>query len=114
MRVLVVDDEPLVRRAIERALALDKHAIECVATGAEALRAHRAQPFPLALIDINLGDCTGTILALRLTEIRPLRIILMSGHPEFAGWDGAILMKPFRVSELRMIVSDAIDGGEAI
>jgi PleD family two-component response regulator len=36
-RVLVVDDEPAVRRALERALKLDNYEVELAADGEEAL-----------------------------------------------------------------------------
>ncbi len=39
MRILVVDDEPAVREAIERALQLDGYDVELAEDGAEALRA---------------------------------------------------------------------------
>ena len=38
-RVLVVDDEPAVRRALERALRLDSYDVELAADGEEALDA---------------------------------------------------------------------------
>ena len=36
-RVLVVDDEPAVRRALERALRLDRYDVELAGDGEEAL-----------------------------------------------------------------------------
>jgi CheY-like chemotaxis protein len=98
MRVLVVDDDDLVRVMIKRILVGCR--VDTVATGAEAIALHRTRPYPLALIDINLGDATGPVLAARLAEIAPLHVALMTGNIEPSGWDGDFISKPFDLVEV--------------
>jgi DNA-binding response OmpR family regulator len=57
--VLVVEDEPLLRRIIVRNLVSRGHAVREAATAAEALAALRAELPDLMLLDINLPDRTG-------------------------------------------------------
>jgi two-component system response regulator MprA len=42
MRILVVDDEPAVRAAVERALRLEGHEVALAADGGQALDVRRA------------------------------------------------------------------------
>jgi DNA-binding response OmpR family regulator len=103
VRILIVDDEPLVARAIER--MLKGHTAACFLSATPALLAHRATPFDLALVDVNLADTRGPILAAELQAIVPVRIVLMSGDSEISGWNGEVLLKPFSVSELRRLIA---------
>lgn len=93
MRVLVVEDDDRIHAIIKRILAGCR--VDTVATAAEALTLHRARPYPLALIDINLGDATGPVLAVRLQEIAPIHCALMTGDALPSGWDGDYIAKPF-------------------
>ncbi|MCC6524254.1 MAG: response regulator [Polyangiaceae bacterium] len=111
MRVLVADDEPMVRRSIERALARAGCAVVCAADGAEALALVSAAPraFDALVLDLEMprvrGDeVLGRAGALGFTG----QLVVVSGHPlsEQATLDlgarGAarVLTKPFGTDEL--------------
>mgnify|MGYP001595292168 CR=1 FL=1 len=98
MRVLVVDDDDLVRVVIKRILTGCR--VDTVATGAEAIALHRTRPYPLALIDVNLGDATGPVLAIRLQQIAPLHVALVTADARPSGWDGDYVSKPFELTEI--------------
>ena len=53
-RVLVVDDEPAVRRALERALRLDRYDVELAGDGEEALDALAKSPPDAVILDIGM------------------------------------------------------------
>jgi two-component system, OmpR family, response regulator MprA len=53
-RVLVVDDEPAVRRALERALRLDRYDVELAGDGEEALDALAKAPPDAVILDIGM------------------------------------------------------------
>ena len=57
--VLVVEDEPTLRRVIARNLAGRGHRVREAGTAAEAVAALLAAPPDLLLLDLNLPDCTG-------------------------------------------------------
>jgi DNA-binding response OmpR family regulator len=57
--VLVVEDEPTLRRVIARNLVGRGHRVREAGTAAEAIAALLAAPPDLLLLDLNLPDCTG-------------------------------------------------------
>ena len=63
-RVLIVDDEPLVRRSIEKTLMRAGFEVETAANCADGLTMFEAaqengKPFDLAVLDINMPDFSG-------------------------------------------------------
>ena len=59
MRVLVVDDEPQLRRALERALKLEGYEVELAADGEEALRSVVAGPLDAVVLDVLMPKLDG-------------------------------------------------------
>ncbi|HEY0712912.1 MAG TPA: ATP-binding protein, partial [Polyangia bacterium] len=126
-RVLVIDDEPLVRRAIERSLESD-HEIVSAGSAAEALSIlERGEAFDLVLCDLMMPDMTGMDVAARLTRDRPdvaQRMVFLSGGaftPEAATFLAAAgrrhVEKPFRPHDLqqrvRELLSERADSNRA-
>jgi len=108
--VLVVDDEPVVRAFVARALTLAGVEVAVAADGPEALRLvveDRVRP-RVVVTDIEMPSMSGVELAARLLAIRPsIRIVMMTGDPERAeaarhhpGIVDAVLLKPMRVEEI--------------
>jgi two-component system, NtrC family, response regulator AtoC len=79
-RVLIVDDEPIIGRAIAR--LLDKAGYECVAVDSFeiARRMLLTAPPDLLITDIRLGDYNG--LQLLIDSPVPMPAIVMSGYPD--------------------------------
>ncbi|MFQ5718414.1 MAG: ATP-binding protein [Acidobacteriota bacterium] len=121
-RVLVVDDEPLVRDVVEALLTGRGYEVTCVSDGAAAVgvyvRALRHRlPFDLVLMDLILpGGIDGQTAAAQILEADPLaRIVVASGYSQDAvmadpGRHGfcAHIVKPFDGDALARTVSDAI------
>ena len=55
MRILLVDDDAMVRRAMERVLRARGHEVIWSATGEGALRLMRTEPVDVMILDMNLG-----------------------------------------------------------
>ena len=51
-RLLVVDDEPAVRRALERALRLERYEVELAADGREAIDALAERQVDAVILDV--------------------------------------------------------------
>jgi two-component system response regulator MprA len=108
-RVLVVDDEPAVRRALERALSLDKYTVELAADGQEALDALAAAPADAVVLDVMMPRIDGLEVARRMRRAGDRTPILMltardAIDDRVAGLDvGAddYLVKPFALRELQ-------------
>ena len=67
-RVLVVDDEPAVRRALERALRLENHEVSLAADGEEALDALASAPADAVILDILMPKLDGLEVCRRLRK----------------------------------------------
>jgi len=115
-RVLVVDDEPLIRWAIGEELAAAGCAVVQAADGRGAVSAvAESTPFDIIVLDLRLPDCDDLSLLARLRSLTPTtRIILMSAHgtPELAAhaFDlGAFnfLQKPFDLADIAALVAAA-------
>ena len=108
-RVLVVDDEPAVRRALERALTLDNYTVELAADGQEALDALAESPADAVVLDIMMPRIDGLEVARRMRKAGDRTPILMltardAVDDRVTGLDvGAddYLVKPFALRELQ-------------
>jgi DNA-binding NtrC family response regulator len=109
--VLVIDDEPAVRSALQRALRHFGCEVATAAGGDSAYEILQHDTFDAVLIDIRMPLMSGDTLFLaiirRWPELRN-RIILMSGDPEnvMADWSDELksqplLGKPFTLDTLR-------------
>lgn len=123
MRVLLVDDDPLVRQTIERMLAETVTGFDAVTNGREAMGRVSAGSHDAIVVDIMMPemDVIETIRAIR--SIDPdVRIVAITGTPvvrtsaggvdylTFARTFGAdaVLRKPFRRADLLA----AVGGGD--
>src|SRR2546428_9696996 len=64
--VLVVDDDPAIRSALERALALEGFAVRTAAGGKEALAAVEEAPPQVVVLDVTMPDLDGVAVTARL------------------------------------------------
>jgi two-component system KDP operon response regulator KdpE len=62
-RVLIVEDEPQLRRALGINLRAHQYEVDAVADGAGALRAAAANPPDLVILDLGLPDMDGNEVA---------------------------------------------------
>ena len=117
--ILVVEDEPGVRRLATRALAERGYHVLEVADGEAALDLVREHlgPLDLVLTDAVMPGMGGTELARRLSEIRPAtRHVFMSGYTDdeilrrgTLEPGVAFLQKPFTPEVLARVVREVLD-----
>ena len=114
-RILVIDDEPVLRRTLDRALRSMGYDVVAVGDPVMAYELLDAGEFDLVLLDINLPQMSGDALFLALVRRSPEiagRVILMSGDPWAVqvGWPAELvrctmLTKPFTLETLGHCVS---------
>ncbi len=118
-RILVVDDEELIRRFTEAALEHFGYQVTAAKDGEEALRLFQSAPayFDLVIADLTMPFMDGEELFRRLQMLRPgLPVILTSGYHEsaalrhFAGKGlSGFLQKPYSALDLTKRVRAVMD-----
>ena len=109
MRILVVDDEPAVREAVDRALRLEGYRTELAADGREALDSLAAAPPDAVVLDVLMPAVDGLEVCRRLRAAGDRTPVLMlTARDAIAdrvrGLDAGAddyLVKPFALDELR-------------
>jgi len=123
LRVLVIDDDPRVRRGIARVLQVEGFEMVEAGNGLEAMAIFEADPPDLVITDINMPEMDGYEVIRALRELKAgVPVIAMSGGGQMprdiilnsAGLLGAVqtLGKPFLIEELSQAIERALAGGE--
>lgn len=114
MRVLVVEDERDLARALAEGIRRDGYAVDTAFDGREALDKLAATPYDIVCLDLNLPDMDGLEVCrsirengARIDESDPPRVIMLTARDALsqrvAGLDqGAddFMVKPFALAEL--------------
>ena len=108
-RVLIVDDEPAVRAALDRALRLDRYEIELAGDGREALDRLAEARHDAVVLDVMMPGMDGLEVCRRLREAGDRTPVLMltardAVDDRVAGLDAGAddyLVKPFALKELK-------------
>ncbi|HEY3212697.1 MAG TPA: response regulator [Actinomycetota bacterium] len=106
-RVLVVDDEPQIRRAMRTSLEAHGYEVHAVGTGGEAVVAAAEEGPELVLLDLGLPDLDGTEVIRRVRSFSEVPIIVLSVRDRQADKVAALdagaddyVTKPFGVEEV--------------
>ncbi len=116
-RLLVVDDEPIALRNLERVLAKEGYAVSTASSGQGALRQLRQRGFDVVLTDLRMEKVDGMQVLKRCKEIDPdVEVILITGYAAIetaieAMKHGAYhyVAKPFKLDEVRKVVAEAAE-----
>ena len=118
-KILVIDEDPAVRRLVERVLSQDGYCVLCAASGRQALLLTRDADFEVVVLDLSLCDMDGFQLLKEIRSEFPLaRVLVVSGFMESwlreividAGAHAA-LAKPIVPRDLRVAVYRLLDPG---
>jgi len=106
-RVLVVDDEPQIRRALRTSLEAHGYAVSTVATGEEGVVGAADLAPELVLLDLDLPDLDGTEVIRRIRAFSDVPVIVLSVREGQADKVAALdagaddyVTKPFGMEEL--------------
>lgn len=109
MKILMVDDEPLVCESMRMMLEIDGHEMDEAYSGSEALNKLQAREFDLVFTDFFMPGMKGDQLAREVRDRRQQTpVIMVTGYPpnpppsEVA----KVVFKPFDLSSIRGILSE--------
>lgn len=109
MRILLVEDDPLLGDGLQRALRNDHYTVDWITSGTQVEGALQHDHFDLVLLDLGLPGMDGMEALRRLRAAsQPVPVLILSARDQLqdrvAGLDAGAddyLMKPFDMDELR-------------
>jgi signal transduction histidine kinase len=110
-RVLIVDDDRLVRRFMTESLRSLQYQVADAENGEQALAAMERERFDLLLVDFAMPGLNGADVAREAQNRQPaIKVLMVSGYADSAAVEAALgsarlLRKPFDVAELRTAVA---------
>jgi two-component system KDP operon response regulator KdpE len=106
-RILLIDDEPSIQRAVGPLLRSRGYAVDIAGTGAAALRMASERPPDLIVLDLGLPDIEGTEVCRRIRAYSAVPIVVLSARGTEADKVNALdlgaddyVTKPFGPEEL--------------
>ncbi len=119
-KILVVDDERMIRWSIQQAMAKDGHAVAAVETGEEAVAQASDEMPDLVFLDITLPGIDGIEVLRRLKAVDPsVAVVMVTATEDVKTAVEAMRLgasdyinKPFDLDRLRVIAQNALDRHE--
>lgn len=115
-RILVVEDDPAVQRALKRLFESEDYLVQITSDGKSALNAYRSSPPSVVLLDLRLPEMSGSDLCREIKKATPsLPVIVLSAKTDVT--DKVLLLemgaddyvtKPFSPRELFARVRAAV------
>jgi DNA-binding NtrC family response regulator len=117
LRILIIDDEPIVGKRLKPALEKNGYEVETFTTGREALTRFEEGKFDIVVTDIRMDEIDGIEVLKRALKIDPkTKVIIITGYATIemareALAKGAFdfISKPFKPDELREVILRAAE-----
>ena len=114
-RVLIIDDEYLIRYSLQKLIEQEGYQVFTAASGQEGLRLFEKQKPDIVILDIRLPDTNGLALLITFKEISPSAIVIMAtGCPDERSSEEALKMgaldyleKPVNIGTLKNLMQAA-------
>jgi two-component system response regulator HydG len=115
LRILIVDDEPLMRLSMVDALEAVGYDVQAAASGTEGIEAIRLREFDLVITDLRLPGADGlSVLKATKDKAPQTDVVVITAHGSVETAVGAMklgafdyITKPFQMDELLLIVERA-------
>ncbi len=115
-KILVVDDEVSIRRALQNILENEKYSIDQAENGVQALEMALEENYDAILLDIKMPGMDGMEVLDKLMETTESPVIMISGHGTIETAVEAIkkgaydfIVKPPDLNRLLVVIRNAID-----
>ncbi len=115
LRIMIVDDEPIVGKRLKRLLEKDGYEVDTFTRGSIAIEELRQKHFDIIITDLKMGRIDGMKILETAGKKNPdTKVIIISGlsNTEIAtkalnkGAFGFII-KPFKIEELKQVIQKA-------
>ncbi|MCX7642595.1 MAG: response regulator [Armatimonadetes bacterium] len=123
LKILVIDDEPTMRKMLQRLLERDGHFVIAASTGSEGIDIFKSalaqgEPFNLVITDYGMPQMSGGQVAKSIKTLSPSTpVILLSGWDSASSIDDDVLVavdcllnKPVTNQEIRAAIKDVVTG----
>ena len=115
-RILVIDDEPILRESLQAWLERDNYSVEAVGSGQEGLQRIAQTPFDLVFLDLKLEDINGIQVLSRIKEDDPdAAVVMITAYGSVPSAVEAMkqgaedyLLKPFEPEELGVLIEKIV------
>jgi two-component system response regulator AtoC len=115
--ILIIDDEKLLARQLEKALSQEGYSVMSAFTGEEGIELARRENPDLVLLDLRLPDTSGIDVLQNIVKLDPApSAVMMTAHANVEAAVSAIKLgaydfieKPFLVDKLKIIVRNALN-----
>jgi CheY-like chemotaxis protein len=118
LRILVVDDQPVLCEVIAESFTRDWHTVVTACNGREALEKFEAEYFDIVVTDKAMPELNGDQLAAAVKARSPeTRVIMLTGFTEEeekgleSEFVDAVLTKPATTAELREVIGRVMRSG---
>jgi len=116
-RILVVDDEPLMRDFLVETLQRKKYLVEAVGNGSQAIEKVKVEYYDLLITDIRMPEVSGMEVLEEVKKINPeTEIIMITAFGTIENAVGAMklgaydyITKPFSADEIEIVVDRAME-----
>jgi DNA-binding NtrC family response regulator len=117
LEIVVVDDEPIVRKRLKPALEKDGYRVEVFDDGSGVLKRIKEKSFDIVVTDVRMEDVDGIqVLQEVLAQSEGTKVIIITGYATVevareALGKGAFdfIAKPFKPNDLRAIIERAAE-----
>jgi CheY-like chemotaxis protein len=119
LRILYVEDNPIVREVTTELLDQERRRIVALSTAEEALREFKNHEYDVVITDVSLPAMSGLDLAKKILNIRPkAAIIVASGYfldLNLQAWGPNVraIVKPFEAAEINALIAELCPGAAA-
>ncbi|PKN66029.1 MAG: sigma-54-dependent Fis family transcriptional regulator [Deltaproteobacteria bacterium HGW-Deltaproteobacteria-15] len=113
LHILIVDDEPNIRKTLATCLSIEGHAVTSVSNPGDAVEEAKRHSFDMAFVDLRLGDEDGmNLIPQLLAELPWIKIVVITAYATIetavqAMKTGAAdyIAKPFTPDQIRVLTT---------
>jgi diguanylate cyclase (GGDEF)-like protein len=117
VRILVVDDEIIVRDMLCDALSQTGYTVKTAKDGSDAIAQIENEPFEIVIIDLKMPGMSGMELLQRVQKINPdICVLIITAYSTIESAVSAMkqgaydyICKPFELEEMKVIIEKALE-----